>query len=122
MQCWRQTLPQIVLKIRIFKNTMPGTGKTLSGRKGREKKKKKMRKRHSREIKALKEKLKKVTKQRNKLRKQKWRRRKATNKIPLDSPGTETERMLSGSKIKNPKIKKALLFHNILRRELKKNT
>lgn len=69
----------------------------------------------------MKEKLKKVTKQRNKLRKQKWRRRKATNKTPLDSPGTETKKMLSESKITNPKIKKALLFHNILRRELKKN-
>lgn len=86
-----------------------------------ERERRKTRKRHSREIKTLKEKLKKVTKQRNKLRKLKWRKRKATNKTPLDSPGTETKKMLSGSKIRNPKIKKALLFHNILRRELKKN-
>lgn len=72
-------------------------------------------------MKSLKEKIKKITKQRNKLRKKIWRRRKATNKTPLDSPGTETKKMLSESKIRNPKIKKALLFHNILRRELKKN-
>ncbi|XP_026051822.1 uncharacterized protein LOC113038532 [Carassius auratus] len=81
----------------------------------------KTRKRHSREIKTLKEKLKKVTKQRNKLRKKIYRRRNATNKTPLDSPGTETKKMLSESNIRNPKIKKVLLFHNILRRELKKN-
>ncbi|CAM4569605.1 unnamed protein product [Leuciscus chuanchicus] len=86
-----------------------------------ERERSKTRKRHSREIKTLKEKLKKVTKQRNKMRKKIYRRRNATNKTPLDSPGTETKKMLSGSNIRNPKIKKALLFHNILRRELKKN-
>ena len=86
-----------------------------------ERERSKTRKRHSRETKTLKEKLKKVTKQQNKLRKRICRGRKATIKTPLDSPGTETKKMLSGSKIRNPKIKKALLFHNILRRELKKN-
>lgn len=84
-----------------------------------ERERSKTRKRHSREIKKLKEKLKKVTKQRNKMRKKIYRRRNATNKTPLDSPGTETKKMLSGSNIRNPKIKKALIFHNILRRELK---
>lgn len=49
------------------------------------------------------------------------RTKKATNKTPLNSPGTETKKMLSGSNIRNPNIKKALLFHNIIRRELKKN-
>ena len=62
-----------------------------------ERKRSKTRKRHSREIKTLKEKIKKVIKQRNKLRKKIWRRRKATNKTPLDSPGTETKKLLSGS-------------------------
>lgn len=38
----------------------------------------------------------------------------------LDSPGTETKKMLSESKLGNPEIKNAPLFHNVLRRELKK--
>lgn len=38
----------------------------------------------------------------------------------LDSPGTEMKKMLSESKLGNPEIKNAPLFHNVLRRELKK--
>nr|XP_054592211.1 uncharacterized protein LOC129157084 [Nothobranchius furzeri]XP_054592212.1 uncharacterized protein LOC129157084 [Nothobranchius furzeri]XP_054592213.1 uncharacterized protein LOC129157084 [Nothobranchius furzeri]XP_054592214.1 uncharacterized protein LOC129157084 [Nothobranchius furzeri] len=86
-----------------------------------ERERSKTRKRNSRKIQTLKEKIHKLRKQRNKLRKQIWREKTAANKTPLDSPRKETKMMLSGSTIRNPKIKKALLFHNILKRELKNN-
>jgi len=55
----------------------------------------------------LKENLKKVKKQQNKLRKTILRTKKATNKTPLDSPGTETKKMLSGSSIPQHHQKKS---------------
>lgn len=65
------------------------------------------------------------------MRKQTWWRKKAKivdksdatlegrNKTPEDSPRTETERMVSGCLLRNPKIRKALLFHNVLCQEQK---
>lgn len=52
------------------------------------------------------------------MRKQAWRRKNGPKETAVDSPRAETDRMVLGSKLRNPNIKRTLLFHNIL--ELKK--
>ena len=80
----------------------------------------------------MKEKIEKLRKERNRLRKHKWRQNKAQmtskssvkqkrSKTTVDSPRTETEKMVSGSRLQNPNIKTALLFHNVLSQELRMN-
>lgn len=78
----------------------------------------KTRKRHSRQIKALKDKLGKVQKERDKLRKQLERRKLHSTE---DSPQTKTRSMLKGSKLRNPLIRRTLLFHHSLTKEMRKN-
>ena len=43
------------------------------------------------------------------------------SKTTVDSPRTETEKMVLGSQLRNPNIKRALLFHNVLSQELRMN-
>ena len=97
-----------------------------------ERQRRRARKKHSREIQAMKEKIEKLRKERNRLRKHKWRQNKAQmtskssvkqkrSKTTVDSPRTETEKMVSGSRLQNPNIKRALLFHNVLSQELRMN-
>ena len=85
-----------------------------------ERQKKKTRARYSREMKTLKNKLKKITKERDKLKKR-WQREKTRHKKRKESPRKKTEQMLRGSKLKNSSIKKTLLFHNCLIEEFNKN-
>lgn len=83
-------------------------------------KRKAERRRHHREMKALKNKLKKVTKARDKMKKR-WAREKCKNKKTQESPGKKTEQLLQGSHLQNPSIKKTLLFHHALVHELNQN-
>ena len=80
----------------------------------------------------MKEKIEKLRKERNRLKKQKWQQNKAQmtskssdkqkrSKTTVDSPRTETEKMVLGSQLRNPNIKRALLFHNVLSQELRMN-
>lgn len=68
----------------------------------------------------MKNKLQEVTKDRNKMKKR-WVREQARNKKAQESPRKKTEQLLRGSQLKNPSIKKTLLFHNTLIHELKQN-
>lgn len=76
-----------------------------------ERERKKTRARYSREMKAMRNKLQEVTKDRNKMKKR-WVREQAWNKKTQESPRKKTEQLLRGSQLKNPSIKKTLLFHN----------
>ena len=64
-------------------------------------------------MKALRNELEKVTKDRDKLKKRRARE-KATNKKTQESPRKKTAQLLRGSQLKNPSVKKTLLFHNVL--------
>jgi len=84
-----------------------------------ERERKKTRARYSREMKAMRNKLQEVTKDRNKIKKR-WIREQARNKKTQESPRKKTEHLLRGSQLKNPSIKKTLLFHNTIH-EVKQN-
>ncbi|KAL2102031.1 hypothetical protein ACEWY4_003792 [Coilia grayii] len=79
------------------------------------------RQRHYREIKTLKGKLEKVKKDKDKLRKRLKRRKLDPCQSTEESPRTKTQSMLQGSKIRNPLVKKTLLFHHVLSKALHKN-
>lgn len=50
-----------------------------------------------------------------------WIQEQAWNKRTQESPRKKTEQLLWGSQLRNPSIKKTLLFHNALIHELKQN-
>ena len=75
-------------------------------------------------MKALKDKLDKLANKADKLRKllkcREHTQEGKTHKTAEDSPRTQTEKMLEGSRLRNASIKMSLLFHHAMNAELRR--